>query len=60
MLARMNNWMRPSPIECRAGGVMNRKEHYVGRRAMEKRGRPKSRWLDGVKDDIKEKKLLAE
>ena len=47
------------------GHVMRREEHYVGRRAMEmkvqgrrKRGRPKRRpkrrWLDKVKDDIKE------
>ena len=41
-----------------------REEHYVGRRAMEmkvqrrrKRGRPKRRWLDRVRDDIKEKGL---
>ena len=44
------------------GHVMRREEHYVGRRAMvmkvqgrRKRGRPKRRWLDKVKDDIKEK-----
>ena len=47
--------------------VMRREEHYVGRRAMvmkvqgrRKRGRPKRRWLDKVKDDIKEKGLSAE
>ena len=41
---------------------MRREKHYVGRRAMErkvrrrrKRGRPKRRWLDKVKDAIKEK-----
>ena len=41
--------------------------HYVGRRAMEmkvqgrrKRGRPMRRWLDKVKDDIKEKGLSAD
>ena len=46
---------------------MRREEHYVGRRAMEmkvqerrKRGRPKRRWLDKVKDDIKEKGLSAD
>ena len=46
------------------GHVMRREEHYVGRRAMgmkvhgrRKRGRPKRRWLDKVKDDIKEKGL---
>ena len=40
---------------------MKIEEHYVGRRAMvmkvqgrRKRGRPKRRWLDKVKDDIKE------
>ena len=42
--------------------VMRREEHYVGRRAMEvkvqgrrRRGRPKTRWLDIVRDAIKEK-----
>ena len=49
------------------GHVMRREEHYVGRRAMEmkvqtrrKRGRPKRRWLDKIKDDIKEKGLSAD
>ena len=49
------------------GHVMRREEHYVGSRAMEmnvqgrrKRGRPKRRWLDKVKDDIKEKGLSAD
>ena len=47
------------------GHVMRRKEHYVGRRAMEmkvqgRRKRAKRRWLDRVRDDIKEKGLSAE
>ena len=49
------------------GHVTRIEEHYAGRRAMEmkvrggrKRGRPKRRWLDKVKDDIKEKGLPAE
>ena len=49
------------------GDVIRREEHYVGRRATEvkvqgrrKRGRPKRRWLDKVKDDFKEKGLSAE
>ena len=49
------------------GHVMRREEHYVGRRAMEmkvqwrrRRGRHKRRWLDKVKDDIKEKGLSAD
>ena len=42
--------------------MMRKEEHYVGRRAMDvqgrrKRGRPKRRWLDKVRDDIKEKGL---
>ena len=46
---------------------MIREEHYVGRRAMEmkvqgrrERGRPKRRWFDKVKYDIKEKGLSAD
>ena len=42
------------------GHVTRREEHYVGRRAMvmklqgiSKIGRPKRRWLDKLKDDIK-------
>ena len=49
------------------GHVMRREEHYVGRRAMvtkvqgrRKRGRPTRRWLDKVKDAIKEKGLSAD
>ena len=48
------------------GHIMRRQEHYVGRRAMvmqvqgrRKRGRPKRKWLDKVKDAIKEKGLSA-
>ena len=44
--------------------VMRREEHYEGRRAMEmkvqgrrKRGRPKRRWFNRVRVDIKEKGL---
>ena len=44
--------------------MMPREEHYVGRRAMEmeaegrrKRGMTKRRWLDRVRDDIKDKGL---
>ena len=43
------------------GHVMRREEHYVGRRAMvmtvqgrRKRGIPKRRWLDTLKDAIKD------
>ena len=48
------------------GNVMRRQVHYVGRRAMvmkvqwiRNRGRPKRRWLDKIKDGIKEKGLSA-
>ena len=47
--------------------VMRREEHYVGGGTMvmkvqgrRKRGRPKRRWLDKVKDAIKEKGLSAD
>ena len=46
---------------------MRRNEHNVGRRTMEmkvqrrrKTGRPKRRWLDRVRDDMKEKGLSAD
>ena len=51
------------------GDVMRREEHScnIGRRAMEmkvlgrrKRGSPMRRWLDRVRDDIKEKGLSGE
>ena len=49
------------------GHVMRRGKHYIGRRVMaievqgrRKRRRPKRRWLDKVKDDIKEKGLSGE
>ena len=49
------------------GHVMRRGEPYVGRRAMVmkiqgrgKRVRPKRRWLDKVKDAIKDKGLSAD
>ena len=47
------------------GHVTRREEHNIGRRAMEmkvqgrrKRGRPKRRWLENEKNDIKEKRLM--
>ena len=51
------------------GHVMRREEQFIGRRAMvmkvqgrgrRKRGIPKRRWLDKVKNDIKEKGLSAD
>ena len=49
------------------GHVMRREEHYVGRRAVvmkvqgrRKRGIPKRRWLDKVKDAIKQKGMSAD
>ena len=49
------------------GHVMTIQEHYVERRVMvmkvrgrRKGGRPKRRWLDKVKDGIKEKGLSAD
>ena len=46
------------------GHVMRIEEHYVRRKAMEikvhgRRTRGRSRWLDKVKDDIKEKGLYV-
>ena len=47
------------------GHVTRRDEHYIGRRAMKmtvqgrrKRGIPKRIWLDKVKDDIKDCRLM--
>ena len=51
---RMRNWY---------GHMVRREDHCVGRMTMEKvqgrqkRGRPKRRWLDRVRCDIKEKGL---
>ena len=49
------------------GHVMIREEHCVGWRAMEmkvqgrrERERPKIKWLDKLKDDIKENGVLAD
>ena len=49
------------------GDVTRREEPHVGRRTMEmkvqgrrKRGKPKGRCLDRVRDDIKEEGLLGE
>ena len=49
------------------GFVMRRDEEYVGKRVMgievqgsKRRGRPKKRWADSVKDDLREKGLSGE
>ena len=49
------------------GHVMRRDEQYVGRRVMEmdirgrrRRGRPKRRWMDCVKDDLRSKGLTGD
>ena len=49
------------------GHVMRRDEEYVGNRVMgievqgiRRRGRPKKRWADCVKDDLREKGLSGE
>ena len=49
------------------GHVMRRDDEYLGKRMMgievqgsRKRGRPKKRWADCVKDDLREKRLSGE
>ena len=48
------------------GHVMRRDEEYVGKRVMgievqgSRRGRPKKRWADCVKDDLREMGLSGE
>ena len=49
------------------GHVMRREEEYVGRRVIEmevqgtrNRGKPKRRFMDSVKEDLKEKGLTGE
>ena len=49
------------------GHVMRRGEEYVGQRVMgievqgsRMRGRPKKRWVDCVKDDLRENRLSGE
>ena len=49
------------------GNVMRRDEQYVGRRVMKmdihggrRRGRPKRRWMDCIKDDLKSKGLTGD
>ena len=49
------------------GHVMRRDETYVGRRMMELevqgrrgRGRPKRRWMDCMREDMREKQLAEE
>ena len=49
------------------GHVMRRDEEYVGKKVMgievqgsRRRGRPKKRWADWVKDDLREKGLSGE
>ncbi|XP_068201675.1 uncharacterized protein [Palaemon carinicauda] len=49
------------------GHAMRRDEHYIGRRVMEmevqgarRRGRPKRRWMDCIKDDLRSKGLTSD
>ena len=49
------------------GHIMRRDEQYVGKRVMEmnipgrrKRGRPRRRWMDCIKDDLREKRLTGD
>ena len=49
------------------GHVLSREEEYVGKRVMvmevpgkRRRGRPKRRWLDNIKNDLSERELSGE
>ena len=49
------------------GDVLRREEGYVGKRVMgmevpgkRRRGRPKKRWLDSIKNDLSERELSGE
>ena len=59
------------PRKCREsrlkwyGHVLRREDKNVGKRAMEvpgerRRGRPKQRWLDSIRNDLSERELSRE
>ena len=51
----------------RSGHVLRREEEYAGKRVMvmevrgkQRRGRPKRRWLDNIRNDLSERELSGE
>ena len=53
--------------ECRLRWTLRREEEYVGKRVMvmevlgkRRRGRPKRRWLDNIRNNFSERQLSGE
>ncbi|XP_068224256.1 uncharacterized protein [Palaemon carinicauda] len=61
----LSDKIQESRLWC--GHVMRRDEQYIGRRVMEvevqemrRGGRPKRRWMDCIKDDLRSKELTGD